>query len=557
MTMDAEFQRLLAQARRWALEAEADGWLGGDAVAPLLELGDRTPAKLFDADTHRPLVAAFFGGTGVGKSSLLNRLAGEPIARVGVERPTSREISLYHHESLQLRQLPEVFPVDRVRVALHRDERRRQVLWIDMPDIDSTATDNRDMVLSWLPHIDVLIYVVSPERYRDDKGWRLLREQGCSHAWLFVINQWDRGHPDQLEDFRALLKEGNFSDPVLLRTSCRFSGSESEQDDFGGLESLIQSLADRHIVEQLERRALMLKGQELAALMRGLVDRLGSAAGWDSLDRSWSEVFATTRSTLEQGLEWPIREIARNYVRSEANPLQKSVDLERTERPAAAATPSLLWDEWAAMQLDDAVDRMLLEADSPVLLAKLRGAFDGCQAKAGRALQSQAQLQMRQALANPGNGFHRLLLRLTGIASVLLPLAAIGWVSWLAVSSYYASAATHSGFLGVDFAIHSGLLVGMAWLLPYFLNLRLRPSTEKIAAAGLRRGIELGLDLIEVEVAEAVARVRSEWRSRVDEAEHLLRRIPQAAEVEQGELVGRMVPDSCGGAGRGAAMQQH
>ncbi|NJD08049.1 MAG: hypothetical protein FIA97_16375 [Methylococcaceae bacterium] len=538
---DAEFQRALAQARRWALEAEADGWLSGDAVAPLLDLGDRTPAKLFDAATHRPLVAAFFGGTGVGKSSLLNRLAGNAIARVGVERPTSREISLFHHESLHLRQLPEVFPVDRVRAALHRDERRRQVLWIDMPDIDSTATDNRDLVLSWLPHIDVLIYVVSPERYRDDKGWRLLREQGCSHAWLFVINQWDRGHPDQLEDFRALLKQGGFAEPVLLRTCCR--DGEPEPDDFAELEGLIQSLADHHVVEQLERRAVMLKGRELATLTRGLVARLGSASAWESLDRSWSEVFATARTTLEQGLEWPIREIARNYVRSEANPLQKSADLARPERPSGSPAPSLLWDDWAAMQLEDAIDRMLLEADSPALLAKLRGAFDDCQARAGRLLHSQAQLQLRQALANPGNGFHRLLLRLTGIAAILLPLAAIGWVSWLAVSAYYASAVNHAGFLGLDFAIHSGLLVIMAWLLPYFLNLRLRPSTERVAATGLRRGVAAGLDLIETEVADAIARVRAEWRQRVDEAERLLSGMPQGDGMPETALVGRMVPN--------------
>jgi len=542
MGKDPELQQVLLQARRWALEAEADGWLPAAAVAPLLELGERSPASLFDAGSHRPLVAAFFGGTGVGKSSLLNRLAGEAIARVGVERPTSREISLYHHESWHLRQLPAAFPVERVRVARHRDPQRRQLLWIDMPDIDSTATANRDLVLSWLPHIDLLIYVVSPERYRDDKGWRLLRDQGGSHAWLFVINQWDRSEPEQLEDFRALLRQGGFADPILFRTCCRASADAAEADDFARLEELIESLTEQHIVDQLERRAALRKAQELAVVLGGLLQRLGSAAAWGGLDRGWDEVFAVTRKTLEQGLEWPIQEVARSYVRSEANPLQKSADLARSDSAAAAPSPSLLWDDWAEMQLADAIDRMLLEADAP--LAKLRGAFDGCRARAGRILHSQAQLQLRQALANPGNGFHRLLLRLTGIAAVLLPLSAIGWVSWLAVSSYYASAASHSGFLGVDFAIHSALLVTLAWLLPHFLNLRLRPSTERVAAAGLRRGIDVGLDLIGAEVADAIDQIRQEWRQRVEVAEALLNRLPQAAPTVESEWVGRMVPDA-------------
>ena len=62
-----------------------------------------------------------------------------------------------------------------------------------MPDFDSTEQSNKQLVLQWLPHIDVLIYVVSPERYKDEKAWRLLLAEGARHAWLFVINQWDKG----------------------------------------------------------------------------------------------------------------------------------------------------------------------------------------------------------------------------------------------------------------------------------------------------------------------------------------------------------------------------
>ena len=34
---------------------------------------------------------------------------------------------------------------------------------------------NKDIVMQWLPFVDVLIYVVSPERYRDNKAWRFRR----------------------------------------------------------------------------------------------------------------------------------------------------------------------------------------------------------------------------------------------------------------------------------------------------------------------------------------------------------------------------------------------
>ena len=61
-----------------------------------------------------------------------------------------------------------------------------------MPDFDSDETANKDQVLQWLPHIDLLIYVVTPERYKDAEGWRMMLENSYRHAWLFVINKWDR-----------------------------------------------------------------------------------------------------------------------------------------------------------------------------------------------------------------------------------------------------------------------------------------------------------------------------------------------------------------------------
>ena len=57
------------------------------------------------------------GGTGVGKSSLLNRLAGKAVAKTGIERPTSREVTLFHHRSVALQHLPENLPIASVKIA--------------------------------------------------------------------------------------------------------------------------------------------------------------------------------------------------------------------------------------------------------------------------------------------------------------------------------------------------------------------------------------------------------------------------------------------------------
>src|SRR5512137_2909472 len=98
--MPKPFDDLLRSARDWAQRAVDQHWLQPSDLRELTALESRSPGALFEPGSHRPLVAAFFGGTGVGKSSLLNRLAGQPVARTGVERPTSREVSVYLHDSI-------------------------------------------------------------------------------------------------------------------------------------------------------------------------------------------------------------------------------------------------------------------------------------------------------------------------------------------------------------------------------------------------------------------------------------------------------------------------
>ena len=189
------YSDLISDIEGWSQQAEDKGWISRELASTLAKEEQGSAEALFaeQAETARPLVVAFMGGTGVGKSSLLNKLAGQSIAKTGVERPTSREVTLFHHNSVSIHQLEEKFPLQQIQLAQHSEDSNKNVLWIDMPDFDSTEEKNKDIVMQWLPYVDILVYVVSPERYRDNKAWQLLLAQGASHAWLFVMNQWDRG----------------------------------------------------------------------------------------------------------------------------------------------------------------------------------------------------------------------------------------------------------------------------------------------------------------------------------------------------------------------------
>src|SRR2546422_7884720 len=67
---------------------------------------------------ERPLlVIMLMGGTGVGKSTLLNALAGGPIAQASFARPTTRDPVVYYHESIQPHRLDPA--LQHCRLAAH------------------------------------------------------------------------------------------------------------------------------------------------------------------------------------------------------------------------------------------------------------------------------------------------------------------------------------------------------------------------------------------------------------------------------------------------------
>ena len=86
------------------LERDLRGWLGGPHRQPLSLIARaslegmvndlRRQAEALDQD--RPLlVVMLMGGTGVGKSTLLNALAGGPVAQASYTRPTTRDPVVY------------------------------------------------------------------------------------------------------------------------------------------------------------------------------------------------------------------------------------------------------------------------------------------------------------------------------------------------------------------------------------------------------------------------------------------------------------------------------
>ena len=483
--MAYDYSELLAQARQWAETARAEGRLSAERAQLLSELDNRNADALFSASLNnqgqRPLIVAFMGGTGVGKSSLLNRLAGQAIARAGVERPTSREVTLYHHQSLAINKLPAGLPLESIKISQHNDAANSHIVWIDMPDFDSVELANKRLVLEWLPHIDVLLYVVSPERYRDNKAWQLLLAEGAKHAWLFVMNQWDRGQPVQYDDFKQQLAKAGFTDPLIFRTSC----SEPYGDEFAALLEQLRQLSGQHNVAQLEQRNEQLRRQQLQQTLQALADDF-SRQDHAQLQQDFDALWQHAEASLQQGLVWPIQQLAQFWADNLGQPAETQ-----------------LWDDWAQNRLNDLLDELVLQAAQANIPGKpLKAALQHVRDDAGKNLTAQTELAGRQALLKPGNGAQRFLLNFTAICETLLPLAAMSVVGYQVFSGYYHSAADATAYLGTDFAVHSVLLIGLSWLIPFFLHKKIQPSLQKAALKGMQKGLQQALAAVMAEIKQ-------------------------------------------------------
>lgn len=259
------------------------------------------------------VVAALAGGTGSGKSSILNALAGEEIVHTGPRRPTTDTAQAWipvNAEPGLERLLDSIGVESRIR---HGTGHRLAI--IDLPDTDSIEAEHRQSVDRLLPLFDALIWVVDPEKYQD----RVLHTDYISRLApyedqiRFVVNQMDRvpieDRPAVLEDFRASLKADGIDAPAVVATSVNPPIGPPE-----GLEDLSRIFEEMETQKQLVVR-------KLTTDLSTSVDRVASAAGvnrggigfnhrWvEALDAVVRALADNSSSEAERGLVAFIRQI--------------------------------------------------------------------------------------------------------------------------------------------------------------------------------------------------------------------------------------------------------
>lgn len=195
-------------------------------------------------------IIGFFGATGSGKSTLFNAVAGYPIARSAPTRPTTSAVQaavwgaedsdelldwlgienrVYPQSTEFIRDVEEQMPnaasaqlapnavtepvpglFNRIRRMVGRGETRTRtggLILLDMPDFDSVTTANRELAARMMRYVDVLVWVVDPQKYADAviHSEFMVPLAASGAQTLCVLNQADKLAPSEVPAVLASL----------------------------------------------------------------------------------------------------------------------------------------------------------------------------------------------------------------------------------------------------------------------------------------------------------------------------------------------------------------
>jgi len=171
----------------------------------------------------------------VGKSTLLNAIAGGQVSTAGARRPTTSE-AIAWVPSARRRELAGLLQWLGVReVREHAGGALGDLAVLDLPDFDSIAVEHRELVDALLPRVDAVAWVVDPEKYMDEvvHGGYLRQFAPRLRRQIVVLNRSDLLGADDArrvaDDMRTQLGRDGAAAIEVVATRAREGASGVKQ----------------------------------------------------------------------------------------------------------------------------------------------------------------------------------------------------------------------------------------------------------------------------------------------------------------------------------------
>lgn len=208
--------------------------LGGDRLEPRArQEAERVIRRSGERMAHgaENTVVALAGATGSGKSSLFNAVVGEQVAQPGARRPTTSTPTSVAFDGTAAGLLDWLDVGTRHQLepdpAWEHDPSvdLSPLVLLDLPDHDSTVVAHQETVDRMVGLVDLLVWVVDPQKYADDALHTRYLQPLVGHqgVMLVVLNQVDRLPSDVVEDvtadLRRLLAAEGLTEVTVLATS--------------------------------------------------------------------------------------------------------------------------------------------------------------------------------------------------------------------------------------------------------------------------------------------------------------------------------------------------
>jgi energy-coupling factor transporter ATP-binding protein EcfA2 len=291
-----------------------------------------------------PLIVCLTGGTGTGKSTLFNSLAGRIISNVGMRRPCTHTPVVYVHEHAKDQFLrcpfldlnktagPSVNS-NEIMVSSHNDLQAMGVILVDTPDFDSVESANRSVADDFFVVGDIMMFVTSQEKYGDLAGDQVLRRgRDWGKKAIVVMNKV--ASDAALADFRARLEaDGAVDNPI------RVERMESPPELIEGLRERPgfsdifrigagDPLGKRIRSDELDRLRVqtLRRLEDLDAALAAETDRISSAA--ERIDAILGQAVIEMESSLDQVLSQDVQ----SHVHDRLQDLLKKYDIFRAPR---------------------------------------------------------------------------------------------------------------------------------------------------------------------------------------------------------------------------------